>query len=624
MFFMKLIDFYTIYRRAILSTIGVLLFIFIALVAVKIIQINETKRVDKENIQKILKDVEEKKARIVDNANKEIRFMLHHSQYTQYDSLKSKLQPSLNQYAQNLKFEIFASMDAKYKNDNTIVEFINTKLTIDNRELFLRYDAIIKDEIDRLKQTIKHLDKKTTPPKTLVRKYALVIGNSSYPIGRLNNPINDANALANSLKMLSFEVDLVVDGDLKSMQSAIDNFSAKLHDEDIVLFFYAGHAVQYQEDNYLLPLEANQNIKNSIDLTTQAISVSSLLKKLDKKSKLKIIILDACRTSPLQVLALQDGLARSVVFDIHSNDDEIEDTFNKFLSGTLIAYSTSPGNIAHDGNGKHSPYVKYLIQNIMLPNFTIENVLKKTRANVEEETIGTQIPWYESSINGDFYPAQEGTMEFLELLNLLALPKDNQNNTWQYLATIPIDWDKKGLVVQKEYYQHLKEGRLKIKNSGIFSHYTIASTQEPVKWNIKIVGTRTQYTTISLSNPIFIDITQPYIGELVVPQKYLKESKIVCHNDVFPTDETIVRLQTLEFPYKHPIGLITKEYCRGLKRNCNYEYTLYPSRENIQKDPIIRQCQEDKQKAQTLFTIETNSYPNIQKLSNQMTIVQEN
>jgi len=612
------------HRIIIFKIIGLLFVAFITVFIVLVLQKHQQQKTNQANIQKIHKDVQEKRKQLIQYIDKEIRFIISHSKYVEYNAMKNALQDNLKKYSNDTFYKILSSMETQYKENKEIESYIRNQLEATDREIFLRYDLIIKDEINKLKQKLKSIKKDNNYKNSIGNRYALIIGNSNYQVNRLINPSNDAKAIANKLKMLSFRVDLHIDVNLENMQKAIAAFSKQLKKDDIVVFYYAGHAVQYQGNNYLLPLGADNKIKQPHDLTTQALSMNSILARLSNNSKLKIIILDACRTSPIKTFKLQDGLVRSTIMDIN-HSDTIEETYNKYLEGTLIAYSTAPGDIALDGTDTHSPYTKYLLQNLGKANFTIENILKKTRADVEEETIGTQIPWYESSINGDFYPAGDNAIEFIDLLNQFSydldadMMKDWHEHRDQYS---PIKWQTNGLQKDEMRFLYSQDGTILIKNSGIFSHHMLASEKkEPVVWSLKLVGSQLQYNQIRLSNSIYVDIDQANSGELKMDKKYIKDNKVVCHNEVFATDETTLELQTIQLPNKKPLYLLKKEHCRGLKRNCNYEYSIHLSNENLADDPLIAKCQRDKEAAQRLFDSSPYVYPNIQKLSNQITVI---
>ncbi len=220
------------------------------------------------------------------------------------------------------------------------------------------------------------------------KRVALVIGNSKYPDMPLVNPANDASDIADALTELGFDVDLAMDLSYVDMSERIVDFGDKLNQADVGLFFYAGHGVQSGGVNYLIPVNADlSQEKSDVD---KVISTSSILKKMElAQNGVNIIVLDACRNNPLSqnfLASSNQGLA--VV---------------KAPSASFIAYSTAPGNVASDGAGRNSPYTQYLLKNINIPSQTIEQVFKKVRVSVVQDTSGHQVPWENSSLLGEFY-----------------------------------------------------------------------------------------------------------------------------------------------------------------------------------------------------------------------------
>ena len=219
------------------------------------------------------------------------------------------------------------------------------------------------------------------------KRIALVIGNANYPFSPLLNPVNDARAVATVLKQAGFEVQKYENISQTAMKRAILKFGAALTQGDIGLFYYAGHGVQVLGRNYLVPIDAN--IQYESDIEVEAVDLAAVLSKMQgAKNRLNIVILDACRNNPFtsNSRTLNKGLA-----------------FTAAPSGTLIAYSTAPGGIADDGNGKNGIYTHYLTQHILEPDTQIEDVFKRVRIDVKRKTGGRQIPWESSSLEGDFY-----------------------------------------------------------------------------------------------------------------------------------------------------------------------------------------------------------------------------
>lgn len=220
------------------------------------------------------------------------------------------------------------------------------------------------------------------------RRVALIIGNSNYDVGRLKNPVNDATDMANALKKIGFSVILKNDAGHKEMEKAIKEFGHQLKKDDVGLFFYAGHGVQIDGRNYLIPLGAN--IEDESDVEYKAVNLNRVFDVMDSAgNRLNIIILDACRDNPYAKSFRSSTRGLAVV--------------GKSPRDTLIAYSTSPGQVAMDGRGRNSPYTKALLNNISLPGLPIEQVFKKVRNDLNLTTSGKQNPWYLASLGVDFY-----------------------------------------------------------------------------------------------------------------------------------------------------------------------------------------------------------------------------
>ncbi len=225
-------------------------------------------------------------------------------------------------------------------------------------------------------------------------KLALIIGNSDYQVAPLVNPRNDAKLMAATLEDLGFEVLLREDLTYFEFGRVVANFGRSLEaaGEDAVgLFYYAGHAVQANGENYLIPVDVD--IQDELDLSVKAVSMDLVMKSISTASnRLNLVFLDACRNNPFKALSRSTGggLAR------------IDAPF-----GTLISYSTAPGAVALDGTGRNSPYTSALARAIKQPGLTVEQALKRVRINVVEKTNARQVPWESSSLIGDFYFAGE-------------------------------------------------------------------------------------------------------------------------------------------------------------------------------------------------------------------------
>lgn len=216
---------------------------------------------------------------------------------------------------------------------------------------------------------------------------ALVIGNSAYKSSPLKNPANDAFDMAAALRDSGFDVILKTNASQRSMEKAIKRFGKKLQSGGIGLFYFAGHGLQVEGRNYLLPVDAD--IESESDVKYDAVDAGRVLGKMeDAGNDLNIVILDACRNNPFarSFRSADKGLAKMDA-----------------PTGSFIAYATAPGSVAADGDGRNGLYTKYLLQYMKEPNLSVERVFKKVRLAVVNDTAQKQTPWESSSLLGDFY-----------------------------------------------------------------------------------------------------------------------------------------------------------------------------------------------------------------------------
>ena len=225
------------------------------------------------------------------------------------------------------------------------------------------------------------------------KRMALVIGNANYINGgKLANPLNDADAISRTLKTMGFRVKEYKDVSLVEMKKAIDIFGKSITNNDVSLFFYAGHGIQVKGNNYLIPVDASINSENDVEYN--CVHAGRILTKMeDAGCKTNIIILDACRDNPFQ---------RSWSRGVKSGGSGL--AFMDAPSGSIIAYSTSPGSTAADGRaGGNGVYSGALLKHMQTPNISIEDMFKRVRVTVEKQTHDQQTPWESTSLKGNFY-----------------------------------------------------------------------------------------------------------------------------------------------------------------------------------------------------------------------------
>jgi len=222
------------------------------------------------------------------------------------------------------------------------------------------------------------------------RKLALVVGCSEYEfVGRLENPLNDAVAIKLHLEALGFDVMHLENPALKNLKIGIDDFGTELEKYDVGLFYFAGHGVQVKGLNYLIPVDAN--LKNERTVEYDCVQVDRILTHMENaKTSVNLLILDACRNNPFE---------RSWGRDISQRGFAVMDA----PKGSLIAYSTSPGKTASDGEGKNGLYTGILITEIKSVNLTVTQMFQKVRKTVMEKSKDMQVPWESTSLTADFY-----------------------------------------------------------------------------------------------------------------------------------------------------------------------------------------------------------------------------
>lgn len=219
------------------------------------------------------------------------------------------------------------------------------------------------------------------------RGIALVIGNGAYKSFPLTNPVNDAMDMMKILNDLKFEVIYKHNATQAEMDDAIRDFGRRLREYKVGLFYFAGHGMQVEGNNYLIPVDAK--IETESDVKYETVNAGRILGKMeDAENELNIVILDACRDNPFSrgFRTQSQGLAKIDA-----------------PKGSIIVYATAPGSVAADGTGRNGIYTKHLLKYMREPGLPIEEVLKKVRISVMDETGDKQVPWESSSLRGDFY-----------------------------------------------------------------------------------------------------------------------------------------------------------------------------------------------------------------------------
>src|SRR6266480_5839254 len=214
-------------------------------------------------------------------------------------------------------------------------------------------------------------------------RVALVIGQSNYrAVVPLPNPANDAKAMAQLLGDAGFEVTNAADLSQHDMRQEVGEFAAKVAakgPDTVALVFYAGHGMQIDGEKYLVPVDLDP--KRETDIPLQAVRLNDILNTLNSvPSKMRILLLDACRNDPFPAINKTAGHGLALV------------NTKTGIPGTFLSYSTSPGAEAEDGNGADSPYTTALLSAAREPGVPIEEAFKRVRVAVNKVTEGRQTP----------------------------------------------------------------------------------------------------------------------------------------------------------------------------------------------------------------------------------------
>lgn len=234
----------------------------------------------------------------------------------------------------------------------------------------------------------------------LAKRVALVIGNGAYEhTVPLPNPANDAEQMAAKLRSLGFDVVAGQDQTYGDMRRSVMNFAKKAYGAEIAILFYAGHGLQVAGKNHLVPIDATIEDETSLDFET--ITVDFIMRQMSKDVKVQMVFLDACRDNPLaRTLARRMGPSRSGSIGAGLAEIKIEETGGE---GSVIAFATSPGDVALDGEGSNSPFTSALIKHIDTPNASIQTVMTRVTGDVYQETEKRQRPWVNASLIGEVF-----------------------------------------------------------------------------------------------------------------------------------------------------------------------------------------------------------------------------
>jgi len=275
------------------------------------------------------------------------------------------------------------------------------------------------------------------------QRTALIIGNSNYKTSPLKNPLNDAEDIAYELQRLGFKVQLGKDMNKKDMFFAIREFGKEIKQGGVGLFYYAGHGMQVQGRNFLIPVEADIHSEDEVEY--EAIDAGLILRKMEAAGNpMNIVMLDACRDNPFarSFRSAQKGLAQMDA-----------------PSGSLIIYATAPGSVAADGSGRNGIFTKNFLGHVRDPDLEIGQMLKRVRAGVQKDTNGKQVPWESSSLVGDFYFAEKNT-------EVIASSTRSSNNDLFDQERLKLEEERRALAAEKSRFadEQLNKDKAKLED----------------------------------------------------------------------------------------------------------------------------------------------------------------
>jgi uncharacterized caspase-like protein len=289
-------------------------------------------------------------------------------------------------------------------------------------------------------------------PALADKRVALVIGNSAYQnVARLGNPANDASAMTETLKNAGFEVESRRDLKTSEMRRALRDFSDKVRDADVAVVYYAGHGIEVEGANYLVPVDAV--LERDIDIYDEAFALDRVLVTIEPAKQLRLVILDACRDNPFAKTMKRTIGSRAIGRGLAKVEPA--------SPNTLIAFASKAGSTASDGDSKNSPFTAALVKYIAKPGLDLRKAFGFVRDDVLKNTSNKQEPYVYGSLGGDdvpLVPAQPAAAAPASVPNPnaevrrdyeLALQLDTREGWTAFLAQFP-----------EGFYANLAKGQL--------------------------------------------------------------------------------------------------------------------------------------------------------------------
>jgi Caspase domain len=282
-------------------------------------------------------------------------------------------------------------------------------------------------------------------------KVALVIGNSTYNYaGRLSNPANDASAIGQLLDAAGFQVDIRNDLDWKGMRRAILEFSGRTRDADVAVVFYAGHGMEVDDHNYLIPTDAE--LKTDQDIQYEAIPLTHVLDVVQSARRLRVVILDACRDNPFIAKMTRSVASRNWGRGLARVDA---------TANTLIAFAARAGATAADNDGEHSPFTNALIKHLTVPGRDVGMAFRMVRDEVLASTRQQQEPYLSMSLGGAEIALVEAEKQAGVALPIIS-PNDEARRDFDYAVKVGTKeaWEAFLAAHPTGFYANLGHGEL--------------------------------------------------------------------------------------------------------------------------------------------------------------------
>jgi uncharacterized caspase-like protein len=290
--------------------------------------------------------------------------------------------------------------DKEHENELILLSSIYNELSRRIRIGVIDYDTAaiernkitlsILNFINILKIKPQNIDNQADKRSKFEKRLALIIGCSKYEYaGELKNPINDAYAMKSKLENLGFTTILRENPTLRDLKMVVDDFGIELKNYEVGLFYFAGHGVQVNGLNYLVPIEANLIAERFVEY--DCLRADRVLGHMENCGiDINIVILDACRNNPFERTWGRGLTGRGLAM----MDAPI---------GSFVAYSTAPGKTASDGEGNNGLYTELLSKEIETRNLPITQLFQKVRKGVMTKSNNQQVPWEATSLTSDFY-----------------------------------------------------------------------------------------------------------------------------------------------------------------------------------------------------------------------------